>query len=108
MKNHAIAAVAVLMLVLLATPAAAQNKEHQQMEAELRMLQEQNQQLSLALQQTMEALKAVNGRIDAAMEALRKGFADQALTTKNMAGDVNTIAERSRETDTRMRKLGAE
>ena len=99
---------ALLMLLPLASPAAAQNREHLQMAAELRMLQEQNQQLSLAIQQTMEALKSVNGRIDAAMEAMRKGFADQDLATKNMARDVNTIAERARDTDTRLRTLGDE
>jgi tol-pal system protein YbgF len=56
----------------------------------------------------MEALKAVNGRIDTAMEAMRKVFADQALATKNMAGDVSTIAERARDTDTKLRTLGDE
>ena len=107
MKNYSICTLALLLLSA-ASPAAAQNKEHLQMAAELRMLQEQNQQLSLAIQQTMEALKAVNGRIDTAMEAMRKGFADQALATKNMAGDVSTIAERARDTDTKLRTLGDE
>jgi tol-pal system protein YbgF len=108
MNRYSIAAIVLLTLLPFAAPAAAQNKEHQQMEAELRMLQEQNQQLSLALQQATEALKAVNGRIDAAMEAMRKGFADQGLATKNMAGDLSTIAERARDTDTRLRTLGDE
>ena len=40
------------LLPALATPAAAQNREHLQLAAELRMLQEQNQQLSLALDAT--------------------------------------------------------
>ena len=108
MKNYSICTLALLMLLPAASPAAAQNREHLQMAAELRMVQEQNQQLSLAIQQAMEALKAVNGRIDAAMEAMRKGFADQALATKNMAGDVSTIAERARDTDTKLRTLGDE
>ena len=108
MKKYSICTLAVLMLLPAASPAAAQNREHLQMAAELRMVQEQNQQLSLAIQQAMEALKAVNGRIDAAMEAMRKGFADQALATKNMAGDVSTIAERARDTDTKLRTLGDE
>ena len=108
MKKYSICTLALLMLLPAASPAAAQNKEHLQMAAELRMLQEQNQQLSLAIQQTMEALKAVNGRIDTAMEAMRKGFADQALATKNMAGDVSTIAERARDTDTKLRTIGDE
>jgi tol-pal system protein YbgF len=108
MKTYTIPALVALMLLPLPPPAAAQNKEHMQMEAELRMLQEQNQQLSLAFQQAMEAIKAVNGRFDAAMEAMRKGFADQALATKNMAGDVGTIAERARDSDTRLRALSDE
>jgi tol-pal system protein YbgF len=108
MKKYSMCTLALLMLLPAASPAAAQNKEHLQMAAELRMLQEQNQQLSLAIQQTMEALKAVNGRIDTAMEAMRKGFADQALATKNMAGDVGTIAERARDTDTKLRTLSDE
>jgi len=105
MQKYLTPALALLLLPLLASPAAAQNKEHQQMEAELRMLQEQNQQLSLAFQQAMEAIKALNGRFDAAMEAMRKGFADEALATKNMAGDVGTIAERARDSDARLRSL---
>ena len=47
----------------LAAPAAAQNREHQQQAAELRILQEQTQQLALALAQTLsadEAIKAIN------------------------------------------------
>ncbi len=108
MKKYTIPALVALLLLPLPAPAAAQNREHMQMEAELRMLQEQNQQLSLAFQQAMEAIKALNGRFDAAMEAMRKGFADQALTTKNMAGDVGTIAERVRDNDTRLRAMGDE
>lgn len=108
MKKYTIPALVALVLLPLPSPAAAQNKEHLQMEAELRMLQEQNQQLSLAFQQAMEAIKALNGRFDAAMEAMRKGFADQALTSKNMAGDVGTIAERVRDNDTRLRAMGDE
>src|SRR5690348_16237253 len=108
MKKFTIPALVALMLLPLPSRAAAQNREHVQMEAELRMLQEQNQQLSLAFQQAMEAIKALNGRFDATVEAMRKGFADEALATKNMAGDVGTIAERARDNDTRLRALGDE
>jgi len=108
MQKYTIPAFVALLLLPFPSRAAAQNKEHMQMEAELRMLQEQNQQLSLAFQQAMEAIKALNGRFDAAMEAMRKGFADQALTTKNMAGDMGTIAERVRDNDTRLRAMGDE
>src|SRR4051812_20777721 len=108
MQKYTIPAFVALLLLPFPSRAAAQNKEHMQMEAELRMLQEQNQQLSLAVQQAMESFKAINTRMDAVMEAMRKGFADQGLATKNMAGDVGTIAERVRDNDTRLRAIGDE
>ena len=39
MKKYSICTLALLMLLRAASPAAAQNKEHLQMAAELRMLQ---------------------------------------------------------------------
>ena len=56
----------VFALLSSAIPAAGQNREHQQMSAELRMLQEQTQQLALTLAQIGDALKALNTRMDAA------------------------------------------
>ena len=39
----------LLLTSMLTTPASAQNREHQQMTADLRMLQEQTQQLAITL-----------------------------------------------------------
>jgi len=102
-----IAASAVVLGVLLTTgaPAIAQNREHQQLAAELRMLQEQNQQLSLALAQLTEALKAVNGRLDANEQYQQRRFADQETLVKNVGADLSAIRERTQETDRRMRSL---
>jgi tol-pal system protein YbgF len=99
-----LAAVAVGVLALAAYP-AAQNREHQQQAAELRILQEQQQQLSLAIAQLNESLKALNARLDEASAATRKGFADQELSIRNMSGDLSAIRERTQETDTRIRTL---
>src|SRR5512146_2900641 len=85
--------VAALLVCALASPVAAQNKEHVQMEAELRMLQEQQQQLALALQQITDAIKAVNVRIDESNQTTRKGFADQNITLKGMSDDVKALRE---------------
>src|ERR1051325_1904952 len=99
-----LAAVAVGVLALAAYP-AAQNREHQQQAAELRILQEQQQQLSLAITQLSDAIKALNTRLDEASAATRKGFADQELSIRNMSGDLSAIRERTQETDTRIRTL---
>jgi tol-pal system protein YbgF len=102
----AVAAVGVLAFV--ARP-AAQNREHQQQAAELRILQEQQQQLSVALSQLAEAVKALSSRMDSKLDetaaASRKSFADQDLSIRNMSGDLSAIRERTQETDTRIRSL---
>jgi tol-pal system protein YbgF len=98
-------ALCLALLPALATPAAAQNREHLQLAAELRMLQEQNQQLSLALNQLTDALKAVNARLDTSEEFQRRRFADQEVLVKNLGSDLGTIRERTQDTDTRLRTL---
>ena len=102
-------AVAAVGVLALAARPAAQNREHQQQAAELRIVQEQQQQLTLAISQLAEAVKALNSRLDARMDeaaaANRKAFADQELTIRNMSGDLSAIRERTQETDTRIRTL---
>jgi tol-pal system protein YbgF len=97
-----------LAALAAAVPALAQNREHQQMSAELRMLQEQTQQLALTLAQIGDALKALNGRLDTADQAAQKRFADQELLIKKLSDDVSAVRERSQDTDTRLRKLADE
>lgn len=98
------------------SPAAAQNREHQQMAAELRMLQEQTQQLAITLaalnaalnQAIAESIKALGVRLDDANNAMRKGFADQKLLSDNMSNDVRVIRERGDDTNVRMGELREE
>jgi tol-pal system protein YbgF len=109
-KRIALALPAVLLYV--ASPAAAQNREHQQMAAELRMLQEQTQQLAITLaavnQALAESVKLLHARMDEDANALRKGFADQKLLIDNMATDVSRIRERSNDTNVRIGSLQEE
>ena len=91
-----------------ALPAGAQNREHQQMSAELRMLQEHNQQLSLSLAQLAESLKAINARMDGADQTAQKRFADQELLLKRLGDILSAVSERTQDTDTRLRKLADE
>ena len=93
-------------------PASAQNREHQQMTADVRMLQEQTQQLAITLaainQALTESIKALNSRLDQANEATRKGFADQKLTIDNIVEGVQVIRERSNDTNVRIGALSEE
>ncbi len=69
--------------VLLAAPAAAQSRREMQMMADIRMLQEQTQQMQQQLQAALDAisaqLKAISTRVDDQAGATRKSFADQKL-----------------------------
>jgi TolA-binding protein len=110
---------ALAVLVALSAPAAAQNREHQQMAAELRMLQEQAQQLALtlatlsqaftqALAESAKAIVAVNGRLDESANTTRKMFADQKLLVDNVAEGVRVIRERTDDTNVRIASLREE
>lgn len=100
---------AVLFAALAgAAPATAQNREHQQLAAETRMLQEQAQQLAIAVAQLADALKAINARIDDISNNERKLFADQKLLIDNMANDVRVVRERGDDTNLRIASLREE
>jgi tol-pal system protein YbgF len=100
------------LMVCFALPAAAQNREHQQMAAELRMLQEQTQQLAITLaavnQALAESVKLLSARLDENSNAMRKNFADQKLLIDNIAGDVSRIRERAGDTTVRIGSLHEE
>ena len=104
MRRITLSLLAVALLVATA-PAGAANREHEQMLADLRMLQEQNQRLQLALVTLAEAMKSVAAKIDDQGGATRKGFADQKLQTDGVAGDMRVLREKLDETNVRLTSL---
>lgn len=99
----------VLALVLATTtPADAANKEHQQLMADLRMLQEQSMILQNLIGQVTEAVKSVNARIDQQAEAQRKAMADQKLVIDNLSNDVRVIREKIDDNNVRLGSLSQE
>ena len=84
-----------------ARPAAA-DREHQQMMADLRMLQEQTQQLQALMNDLGEALKAVSSRIDEQTSLERKAFADGKVQMDSMSGDIRVVREKVDETNVRL------
>jgi len=98
----------VLLVSALAastTPLGAANREHEQLMADIRMLQEQNQRLQLALVALADTLKTVTTRLDEQAAASRKGFADQKLLVDNVAGDLRVLREKLDETNVRLTSL---
>lgn len=108
MKKILIVAAAAAVVLAMAVPVRAQNREHLQMAAELRMMQEQQQQLGLAISQLADALKALNTRLDDSNNATRKGFADQKIAIDGMADNLRAIRERTDDTNVRIGTLREE
>jgi TolA-binding protein len=96
------------IVVAMPRPLHAANKEHQQLAADLRMLQEQAQMLQNLIGSVTEALKAVNTRLDQQAETTRKAFADQKLVVDNLTSDVRVIREKLDDNNVRIGSLTQE
>jgi TolA-binding protein len=108
MTHKLVCVLAAAAVFCAATPAHAANKEHQQMMADLRMLQEQTQLLQNVLNQLTDSLKAVNTRLDQQAETQRKAFADQKLVIDNLTNDVRVIREKLDDNNVRIGSLTQE
>jgi TolA-binding protein len=100
----------ILLGVMLAAPAAAfaQNREHTQIYADLRMLQEQVQRLQLALNQLAEQLKVTQQALATQAADTKKGFADQTVAVGAISSSVGTVREAERDTAIRVAQLNQE
>jgi tol-pal system protein YbgF len=98
----------LLGLALGASPLEAANREHAQMMADIRMLQEQNQQLQVTLGTLLDALKTVSSRIDQQAETTRKAAADQKLLIDGVASEMRIVREKIDDTNVRLGTLSQE
>jgi tol-pal system protein YbgF len=109
MTRHTGALALVLGVGLLAAaPAAAQDRVHQQLMAEIRMMQEQQQQLQQVIGRLADTLGALNAKLDEQGNATRRGFADQKLVVDNMAEGVRILREKADDTGVRLSSLTQE
>ncbi|TAK15748.1 MAG: tetratricopeptide repeat protein [Acidobacteria bacterium] len=101
-------AATLTLTLFVPRPAHAQNREHQQMFADLRMLQEQVQQLRLAVNTLAETVKTVNTKQDDQANAIRKSFADQKVLTDQLTDSIRILREKGDDTNVRMSTLSHE
>src|SRR5262245_164841 len=107
MKTHA--AIVLALLALTADPAsAAANKEHLQLLAEIRMLQEPNAQMQGLIGALTDTLKAVSTKLDDQAAVTRKAMADQTLAVTNMGDNVRVLREKTDETNVRISSVSQE
>ena len=93
---------------LAAAPAWGQNREHQQMMADIRMLQEQTVRLHLVLGTLDQTLQTLLTRLDAQGDDVRRGFANQQLLIDSVATGVRVVREKVDENNVRVSSLAQE
>jgi tol-pal system protein YbgF len=102
----------VAVVLLLSFPATttleAANKEHQQMMADIRMLQQQNTRLQAQLAAVTKLLESVAARLEEQSAASRKSFADQKALTDTMTADLRVLREKIDESNVRLGSLSEE
>jgi len=96
------------LLLLIASPSFAADKQHLQMMAEIRLLQEQQQQLQQLLGGLQDTLKAVTTKLDEQAAANRKAMADQTLAVNNIGDNVRILREKTDETNVRIASVSQE
>jgi tol-pal system protein YbgF len=108
MKRIAWLGTAAAAVLMAAAPAAAADKVHQQLMAEIRMLQEQQQQLHQLMGGLADTLKTVTAKIEEQTGANRKSFADQKLLVDNIAEGVRVLREKADDTNVRLSSMTQE
>ncbi len=100
----------LIAVSLLSAPAAAgaQSREQQQMFADLRILQEQVQQLRVAISALAEQTKATGTRIDAQAEMNRKNYADELQLVRELSSSVEALGQKVQSNSAQVTKLSQE
>ena len=108
--RRALPGVMLVVLFVWAMPARpiAADREHQQIIADIRMLQEQAQQLQTALSGLGDALKAMTTRIDDQNTIERKAFADGKVQMDGISNDIRIVREKVDETNVRLGSMAQE
>lgn len=108
MRTLRFAAAGLALGMLLPSGADAADKEHKLLMAELRMLQEEQQQMRQVLAGLNEALKALNARLDADANRNQKAFADQRLVLEAVGETARVLREKADETNVRLSTMTQE
>src|SRR5215471_4494217 len=106
MKKNA--ALLFTLFVFAARPALAADKQHLQMMAEIRLLQEQQQQLQQLMGSLQDTLKTLNTKLDDQAATNRKAMADQTLAVNNIGDTVRMLREKTDETNVRISSVSQE
>tara|TARA_B100000686_G_C16801782_1_gene986574 strand:+ start:2703 stop:3575 length:873 start_codon:yes stop_codon:yes gene_type:complete len=96
------------LVAITCIPIGAADREHEQLMADIRMLQEQTLRLHHLIAALEGTLSTLSGRLDAQDADRKRSFADQKLTTENMATGVRVLREKLDETNVRLSSMSQE
>jgi tol-pal system protein YbgF len=108
MRHSYILGAALVVLLVLPGAAHAQNREHMQIFADLRMLQEQIARLQQANTTLSDQIKAMNKRLDDEAASDQKHYADQQVLITGLSSSVNTVREKIDDNSVSVRQLNQE
>src|SRR3954471_17400201 len=100
--------IALALTLGVPTLASAANKEHAQLLAEIRMIQEQQAQLQQLIGGLSDTLRAMNTRLDSDADVARKSFADEKLLVNGVADTVRILREKADDTNVRLSTMTQE
>ena len=96
------------ILTITSVPLFAADREHEQLMADIRMLQEQTLRLHQLISGFEGTLQTLSVRLDTQDDAVRRSFADQRLTAENVASGVRVLREKLDETNVRLSSMSQE
>ena len=96
------------LITITCVPVDAADREHEQLMADIRMLQEQTLRLHHLIAALEGTLSTLSGRLDAQDADRNRSFADQKLTTENMATGIRVLREKLDETNVRLSSMSQE
>jgi len=100
----------IIIVSLLITPVSMSgaDREHQQIMADIRMLQEQTVRLQLLMASLDEALQKISDKMDSQTDAARQTLVDQRLTLDSIGGGVRILREKLDDSNIRISSLSQE
>src|ERR1051326_6241720 len=99
---------ALLVLALAPRAAQAQSRQDQQMQQDIRIVQEQVQLLRSAVAALADQMKATNAKLDAQAETVVKNHADDSDTLRSLQSKVTALAQTISEYSRQISQVGAE
>jgi tol-pal system protein YbgF len=100
--------ICLAVVAALGSSLSAADREHEQLMADLRMLQEQTLRLHQMIGGLESVFATLTTRLDDQSVAMQTAFADQRLTTESVASGVRILREKLDETNVRLSSLSQE